>query len=175
QQQFDCCKVCEGPHYSSSCQTRNQLVYEPNSGNNYDFPCFDQPPQYHIDPSPPRDLDSHSHCMLLARENNRILEEILSTHMPNSSVVPKEPKGSDDYSEVTLDEEKCLCDHYTALVTHPPLAYTPPSPVLATMEPLDSFLMGDEVISTISAREIDEFINSSVDDLVPILNGCEIE
>ncbi|GJZ20448.1 hypothetical protein Tco_0557038 [Tanacetum coccineum] len=65
QQQFDCCEVCGGPHYSSDCQTRNQLVYEPNPGNNYVFPCFDQPPQYHIDPSPPQDLDSHSHCMLL--------------------------------------------------------------------------------------------------------------
>ncbi|GJV66326.1 NAC domain-containing protein [Tanacetum coccineum] len=174
QQQFDCCEVCEGPHYSFDCQTRNQLVYEPNSSNNYDFPCFDQPPQYHIDSSPPQDLDSHSHCMLLARENNRILEEILSIHMPNSPVVPKELERSDDYTEVTLDEEQCLCDHYTAPVTHPPLAYTPPSPVLATMEPLDTFLMRDEVISTILAREINEFIKSSVDDLVPILRESEL-
>ncbi|GKE21520.1 hypothetical protein Tco_1433032, partial [Tanacetum coccineum] len=35
-------------------------------------------------------------------------------------------------------------------------------------EPLDTLLMGDEVISTIPAREIDEFIKFSVDDLVPI-------
>ncbi|GKB47277.1 hypothetical protein Tco_0898030, partial [Tanacetum coccineum] len=119
----------------------NQLIYEPNSGNNYDFPCFDQPPQYHIDPSPPQDLDSHSHCMLLARENNRILEEILSTHMPNSPVVQKEPGGSDDFTEITLDEEQCLWD---------------------------------EIISTIPAREIDEFIKSSYDDLVLILKESEL-
>ncbi|GKE56970.1 hypothetical protein Tco_1496155 [Tanacetum coccineum] len=37
-----------------------------------------------------------------------------------------------------------------------------------TMEPSDTFLMGVEVISTILARENDEFIKSSVDDLVPI-------
>nr|GEY40988.1 hypothetical protein [Tanacetum cinerariifolium] len=37
-----------------------------------------------------------------------------------------------------------------------------------TKEPLDSLLMGDEVISTISARETDKFIKSSVDDLVQI-------
>ncbi|GJY32163.1 hypothetical protein Tco_0415658 [Tanacetum coccineum] len=174
QQQFDCCEVCGGPYYSSDCQTRNHLVYEPNPGNNYDFPCFDQPLQYHIDPSPPRDLDSHSHCMLLARENNRILEEILRTHMPNSFVVPKEPEGSDDYTDVTLDEEQCLCDHYTAPVTPPPLAHTPPPHVLATMEPLDTFLMGDEVISTILAKEINEFIKSSVDNLVPIPRESEL-
>nr|GFB30637.1 hypothetical protein [Tanacetum cinerariifolium] len=116
-------------------------VYEPTLGNNYDFPCFDQPPQYHIDPSPSQDLDSHSYCMLLARENNRNLEEILRTHMPNSHVVPE---GSDDYTEVTFDEDQCLCDHYTAPVTPPPLAYTPPPPCLATMEPLNTFLMRDE-------------------------------
>ncbi|GKB44252.1 hypothetical protein Tco_0889194, partial [Tanacetum coccineum] len=37
-----------------------------------------------------------------------------------------------------------------------------------TKEPLDTLLMGDEVISTILARETDEFIKSSVDDLVPV-------
>nr|GEU75208.1 hypothetical protein [Tanacetum cinerariifolium] len=45
---------------------------------------------------------------------------------------------------------------------------------IATMEPLDSFLMGDEVISNISAREIDEFVKSSVDDPVPILKESEV-
>nr|GEU47387.1 NAC domain-containing protein [Tanacetum cinerariifolium] len=42
------------------------------------------------------------------------------------------------------------------------------------MEPLDTILMGDEVISTTLARENDEFINSSVDDLVPILRESEV-
>ncbi|GKE20369.1 hypothetical protein Tco_1431881 [Tanacetum coccineum] len=37
-----------------------------------------------------------------------------------------------------------------------------------TMEPSDTFLMGDKVISTTPEREKDEFIKSSVDDLVPI-------
>ncbi|GJT63528.1 hypothetical protein Tco_1007061 [Tanacetum coccineum] len=138
QQQFDCCEVCGGPRYSSDCQTRNQLVYEPNP----------------------------------ARENNRIWEEILRTQMPNLAVVPKEPEGSDDYTEVTYDKEKCLSDHYTALVTPP--AYTPSIPFLATMEPADTFLMGDEVISTILERENDEFIKSSVDDLVPIPRDSEV-
>ncbi|GJZ41218.1 hypothetical protein Tco_0588104 [Tanacetum coccineum] len=42
------------------------------------------------------------------------------------------------------------------------------------MEPLDALLMGDEVISTTPARENDEFIKSSVDDLVPILRESEV-
>ncbi|GKF35793.1 hypothetical protein Tco_0112551, partial [Tanacetum coccineum] len=68
----------------------------------------------------------------------------------------------------------CLSDHYTAPVTPPSLAYTPTPPVLATMEPLDTFLMGDEVISTIFERGNDEFIKSSVDDLVPIPRESEL-
>ncbi|GJW97261.1 hypothetical protein Tco_0179069 [Tanacetum coccineum] len=170
-QQFDCCEVCGGPHYSSDCQTRNQLVYEPNPGNNYDFPCFDQPPQYHIDQSPPQDLIFNS-LMHTCRENNRILEEMLRTKIPNSLVVLNEPEGSNDYTEVTYDKEQCLCDHYTTPVTPP--AYTPSIPFLATMEPEDTLLMGDEVISTIPVREDDEFIKSSVDDLVPIPRETEV-
>ncbi|GKB23010.1 hypothetical protein Tco_0862411 [Tanacetum coccineum] len=42
------------------------------------------------------------------------------------------------------------------------------------MEPLDTLFMGDEVISTILARKIDEFIKSSVDDLVPIPRESEL-
>ncbi|GJT52809.1 hypothetical protein Tco_0978966 [Tanacetum coccineum] len=147
------------------------IVYEPNPGNNYDFPCFDQPPQYHIDQSPPQDLILDS-LMRTCRENNRILEEMLRTQMPNSPVVLNEPEGSDDYTEVTYDKEKCLSDHYTAPVTPP--AYTPSIPFLATMEPTDTLLMGDEVISTIPARETDEFIKFSVDDFVLILRESEV-
>ncbi|GKE42590.1 hypothetical protein Tco_1469874 [Tanacetum coccineum] len=43
-----------------------------------------------------------------------------------------------------------------------------------TMEPSDAFLMGDEVISTSPERENDEFIKSSVDDLVPIPKDSEV-
>ncbi|GJR38765.1 hypothetical protein Tco_1214449 [Tanacetum coccineum] len=142
QQQFDCCEVCGGPHYSPDCQTTNQFVYELNPGNNYDFPYFDQPPQYHIDQSPPQDL------------------------------VFDKPEGSNNYTEVTYDKEQCLSDHYTTLVTPP--AYIRSIPFLATMEPTDTLLMGDEVISTIPVREDDEFIKSSVDDLVLIPRETEV-
>ncbi|GJV11065.1 hypothetical protein Tco_1352606 [Tanacetum coccineum] len=43
-----------------------------------------------------------------------------------------------------------------------------------TEEPLDTLLMGDEVISTTLARENDEFIKSSVADLVPIPMEYEV-
>ncbi|GJR35131.1 hypothetical protein Tco_1210815 [Tanacetum coccineum] len=43
-----------------------------------------------------------------------------------------------------------------------------------TMEPIDTLLMGDEVISTIPVRENNEFIKSSVDDLVLIPREFEV-
>ncbi|GJS86391.1 hypothetical protein Tco_0769027 [Tanacetum coccineum] len=43
-----------------------------------------------------------------------------------------------------------------------------------TKEPLDTLLMGDEVISTTPARKNDEFIMSSVDDFVPIPRKSEV-
>ncbi|GKA58703.1 hypothetical protein Tco_0758016 [Tanacetum coccineum] len=43
-----------------------------------------------------------------------------------------------------------------------------------TKEPLDTLLMGDEVISTTLERENDKFIKSSVDDLVPIPRELEV-
>nr|GEU32630.1 NAC domain-containing protein [Tanacetum cinerariifolium] len=82
------------------------------------------------------------------------------------------PGGSDDYTEVIYDKEQCLSDRYITPITSP--AYTPSIHFLATMKPADTFLMGDEVISTIPVREIDEFIKSNVDDLIPILREAEI-
>ncbi|GJY98164.1 hypothetical protein Tco_0515074 [Tanacetum coccineum] len=45
--------------------------------------------------------------------------------------------------------------------------------VLPTMEPEDSLIMRDENLSTIPEKESDEFIKSSVEDLVPILSKSE--
>ncbi|GJW15385.1 hypothetical protein Tco_0019518 [Tanacetum coccineum] len=41
-------------------------------------------------------------------------------------------------------------------------------PVLPTLEPEDSLIMGNEELSTITEKESDEFIKSSVEELVPI-------
>ncbi|GKC91004.1 hypothetical protein Tco_1151653 [Tanacetum coccineum] len=97
---------------------------------------------------------------------------MLRTQMLNSLVVLNEPEGSDDYTEVTYDKEQCLSDHYTAPVT--PSAYTPFLPFLATMEPTYTLLIGDEVINIIPERDNNEFIKSSVNDLVPILRESKV-
>ncbi|GKA02559.1 hypothetical protein Tco_0675224 [Tanacetum coccineum] len=79
-----------------------------------------------------------------------ILEEFLRAQKANSPVVLKEPEWSDDYTEVTYDNEQCLSDHYTAPVTPP--AYTPSISFLAIMEPAGTILIGDEFITNYSCK-----------------------
>ncbi|GJV74078.1 hypothetical protein Tco_1494073 [Tanacetum coccineum] len=45
--------------------------------------------------------------------------------------------------------------------------------IFPTLEPEDSLIMGNEELSTIPEKESDEFIKSSVEDLVPILSESE--
>ncbi|GJR36654.1 hypothetical protein Tco_1212338 [Tanacetum coccineum] len=47
------------------------------------------------------------------------------------------------------------------------------APVSSIMEPEDSLIMGNEELSTIPEKESDEFIKSSVEDLIPIPRESE--
>ncbi|GJV31234.1 hypothetical protein Tco_1391634 [Tanacetum coccineum] len=111
--------------------------------------------------------------MNVQNEINR-LQEMLNLRNSNQDppVDLYYPEGSDDYTEVPFDDEQILRQHNIAHVTPP--AYTPSLPFLATMEPTYTLLMGDEVISITPKRENDEFVNSSVDDLVPIPRESEV-
>ncbi|GJV52537.1 hypothetical protein Tco_1448278 [Tanacetum coccineum] len=99
-------------------------------------------------------------------EIDRRFEEMLRLSKPIILVGIGEPERSDDYTEMPFDDEQILKQHNIAHVTPP--AYTPSLHFLTTMEPTTTLLMEDEVISTTPARENDELIKSSVDDLVLI-------
>ncbi|GKD07299.1 hypothetical protein Tco_1186984 [Tanacetum coccineum] len=150
-QQFDCCEVCGGPHYSSNyqagntpiydqgphfssnCQIRNPLVYEPNPSNNYEFLCFDQPPQYSIDHQP------------------QIIQEDqaanISTHTPEPSRRFNSFYDDDDYEESIIPLNEIVSQ------IPPSIAITP---ILPTLEPEDSLIMGNEELSTFPEKESDE-------------------
>ncbi|GKC76162.1 hypothetical protein Tco_1126936, partial [Tanacetum coccineum] len=70
----------------------------------------------------------------------------------------------DDYEESTIPLNE--------IVSQIPLSIAI-TPVLPTLEPEDSLIMGDENLSTIPEKESDEVIKSSVKDLVPILSESE--
>nr|GEX95395.1 NAC domain-containing protein [Tanacetum cinerariifolium] len=133
------------PHPGFDCQTQNVPVYERGPCYNQNF-GYDQPPYY--SPSQPQQFHYCEVC--------------------------GDTKESDDVTNVIFDEEQFLRQQSTAHVTPPPLAYTPPPPFLATMEPLDTLLIEDKVISTTFARKNNKFLKSSVDDPVLIPRESEV-
>ncbi|GKD22606.1 hypothetical protein Tco_1224309 [Tanacetum coccineum] len=84
----------------------------------------------------------------------------LSTHTP-------EP--SRRFNSICYDDDD---DEESTIPLNEIISQIPPSiaitPVLPTMEPEDSLIMENEDLRTIPEKESDEFIKSSVEDLVPI-------
>ncbi|GKA37768.1 hypothetical protein Tco_0724333 [Tanacetum coccineum] len=70
----------------------------------------------------------------------------------------------DDYEESTIPLNEIISQ------IPPSIAITP---VLPTLEPNDSLIIGEENLSNIPEKESDEFIKSSVEDLVPIPSESE--
>ncbi|GJV90388.1 hypothetical protein Tco_1538201 [Tanacetum coccineum] len=86
----------------------------------------------------------------------------------NLSTYPSQCFKSFCYDDDEEESSVPLRDIISKLL--PSIAITP---VLPTMEPEDSLIMGNEELSTIIEKESDEFIKSSVEDLVPIPSKSE--
>ncbi|GKG08893.1 hypothetical protein Tco_0334725, partial [Tanacetum coccineum] len=71
------------------------------------------------------------------------------------------------------DEERTMPLSEIISQLPPSIVITSSSPVLLIEDPEDSIIMGDEDLSTIPKKESDEFIKSSVENLVPILSEYE--
>ncbi|GKC88251.1 hypothetical protein Tco_1148900 [Tanacetum coccineum] len=89
----------------------------------------------------------------------------LSTHTPEPS-----RRFNFIYDDDDDDEERTIPFNEIISQLPPSIAITP---VLPTMEPEDSLIMRDENLSTLPEKESDEFIKSSVEDLVPIPSKSE--
>ncbi|GJU12406.1 hypothetical protein Tco_1134802 [Tanacetum coccineum] len=152
------CSCCGGPHNGRNC---------PN--------FFNQPPQHRMETYSCEYCGGIPHPVFDCQTGNtpnydQVPVTIKTLVLTNLHSILRVNHNSS--TVVSSMEERCLSDHYTAPVTSP--AYTPSIPFLATMEPSDTFLMGDKVISTTPERENDEFIKSSVDDLVPTPRESEV-
>ncbi|GJX83692.1 hypothetical protein Tco_0333173 [Tanacetum coccineum] len=88
----------------------------------------------------------------------------ISIHTPEPSRHFNSFYDDDDYEESTITLNEIVSQ------IPPSIAITP---VLPTLEPEDYLIMGNEELSTIPEKESDEFIKSSVEDLVPILGESE--
>ncbi|GJU46414.1 hypothetical protein Tco_1203680 [Tanacetum coccineum] len=179
------CCGCEGPlngGFCSFCASRaeNSFAYDPipnsfdDSQNLSDYPpqpqyqtyscelCgndahygYDCPPQvpfvYNQDPCFNQNFDEFPQTL----PNLQIIREELADYIntPNLNC----PAFYDDDDEYTIQYREYL-ENSSNVIT----------PDLPTKEPNNSLSMGDEHLSTIPETELDEVINSSVEDLVPI-------
>ncbi|GJX64013.1 hypothetical protein Tco_0298356, partial [Tanacetum coccineum] len=162
------CHCKEHEETSPMCQPMNQNFY-----NSSGFDQF-QPPQYPVIHHPPQ-------------ETSFIVESALNSKLLsiNSQHLDKEKQEVKNIAEPTAKHQTrispCLKNfkviHKESIIS---LNNTPQiSPVnaithdLPTKEPEDSLIMGNEELSTIPEKESDEFIKSSVEDLIPIPRESE--
>ncbi|GJY38822.1 hypothetical protein Tco_0425186 [Tanacetum coccineum] len=183
-QQYLCCENCGGPHVNFQCQPRNQNLYEPNLCYNFNSFGFDQPPQYSIDHQPQSILEDLNQQRMNDVHNvwiesrNKLFKTMQSLfgmlREQASNLSTHTPEPSRRFNSICYDDDD---DEESTIPFNDIISQIPPSiaitPVLPTMEPEDSLIMGDENLSTIPEKESDEVIKSSVEDLVLIPSESE--
>ncbi|GJU37171.1 hypothetical protein Tco_1185525 [Tanacetum coccineum] len=166
------CELCgNDAHYGYDCPPWFPLVYEQESCYNQNFGD-----NYYPQNSP-------SCC-----ENCGVLMKYSINHQPQSIQEDLNQQKMNDEFKIELRNEllntmQSLCERIlqreqaaneSTIPLNEITSQIPPiTPVLPTMEPEDSLIMGDEDLSTIPEKESDEFIKSSVENLVPIPSESE--
>nr|GEW80883.1 hypothetical protein [Tanacetum cinerariifolium] len=146
----------------------NQNFYNSNS---FDFDQF-QPPPYPVVHQPPQETSTE---ILQAREN---LIEAIQVFLKKYDQIPFEEKciallldGDDDDDD--YDKESIISTNTDIFETPPSDAITTSPPVLPIEDPKVSLIIRNEELNTIPEKESDEFIKSSVEDLVPTPSESE--
>nr|GEY10322.1 hypothetical protein [Tanacetum cinerariifolium] len=169
-----CCENCKGPHETFQCQPMNYYERNPCYDSNYSgFDNF-QPSQPVID-----------HLNLQQRINDSMIE-LRGTFQAWLQQQKDQVVNLDSYSPKPLqyrkipiyydddDEEESSTPLRDTIISKLPPRITI-TPVLSTKEPKDSLIMGDEHLDTIPEKESDEFVKSSVENIVPNPSESENE
>nr|GEX25275.1 hypothetical protein [Tanacetum cinerariifolium] len=162
----------------------NQNYFVPNPGYDFNYYGFDQPQQYSIDHQEELNQQQINNAIedKMKESHNKLLNmvKIFCEHIlwqreqaANLSINITEPSlrlnsfsydddGDYDYEERTIPLNDIISQIPSSIViTTSPL-------VLPTKDPEDSLIIGNEELNTIPKKESDEFIKSSVEDLVPV-------
>ncbi|GKD40960.1 hypothetical protein Tco_1261167, partial [Tanacetum coccineum] len=161
QQQRLCCENCGGPHETFQCQPMNEDYYhEQNSCYDPNSVGFDQfqPPQYTVN----HPIFNSQNDLL--NSQNKLMEQMTTLRDLVGQVIQKKEE------EKRIAEEQAAKDRYWKI----PICYDDDeddtiaiTPVLPIKEPDNSLSMGEKHLDTILETESDEFIKSSVENLVP--------
>ncbi|GJX50254.1 hypothetical protein Tco_0277099 [Tanacetum coccineum] len=180
-QQYLNCEKCGGPHEDYQCQPWHQNYSELNPCYDSNSYGFNQPPQNSINHQPLNEINFQD----TIQEIKTMMHEFLSDNMlkdcqPKNDEISHEtyiPEPSRHFNSLCYDDDDDDDNEESTIPLNEIISQLPPSiaitTVLPTMEPEDSLIMGDENLSTIPEKESDEFIKSSVEDLVPIPSESE--
>nr|GEW44172.1 hypothetical protein [Tanacetum cinerariifolium] len=169
-----CCENCEGAHENFQCQPMNYYELNPCCDSNYyGFDNF-QPSQFVIDHLNLQQRINDSMILLrgtfqawLQQRKDQVVN--LDSYSPKPLQCQKIPICYNDDD----DEESSTPLRDIIISELPPcIAITP---VLSTRETKDSLIMRDEHLDTIPEKESNEFIKSSVENLVPNPSKSEDE
>ncbi|GJS40629.1 hypothetical protein Tco_0565672 [Tanacetum coccineum] len=185
QQQYLCCENCGGPHETFQCQPMNEDYYHEQNpcydSNSFGFDQF-QPPQYTVN----HPIFNAQNSLLnsqneLLNFQNKLMEQLTSMcDMVGQCIQKKEEEKRIEEEQAAKarywkihvcyndddddDEERSIPLKDTIISGLPPCVAI--TPALSTEEPVDSLIMENEHLDTIPATESDEFIKSSVENLV---------
>ncbi|GJU62467.1 hypothetical protein Tco_1244302 [Tanacetum coccineum] len=176
------CSWCGCPFNGGNCQgcssvgSENEFVYDPNPYSYVETPDFSYPP-------PQPQFETYS-CELCGNDSHYgydcpprvpLKGTAVLEHVAKLSTYTTEP--SRHFNCTCCDDDDDDDDEESSIPLRDIISKLPPSiaitPVLPTLEPEDSLIMGNEELSTIPKKESDEFIKSSVEDLVPIPSESE--
>ncbi|GKB86305.1 hypothetical protein Tco_0958577, partial [Tanacetum coccineum] len=183
------CANCGGPHMTFQCQPMN--YYEPNPCYDSNYSGFDQiePPQFPVIHQPPQEMSIQDMEDLkqqyLDEMKTLINEKDYRSGRIDIEIKINELKENFNEMSIEINKKKKLqqLEQVANLSTYPSrhfnsfcydddddeeytIAITPEKPV-------DSLIMEDEHLDTIPETESDEFIKSSVENLVPTPSESE--
>nr|GEU78085.1 hypothetical protein [Tanacetum cinerariifolium] len=182
-QQYLCCDNCGGPHETFQCQSMNQNFYNSNS---FGFDQF-QPLQFLVIHEPPQEMSIQEMEDLKQQYLDEMKRLINSEY--HDEIKIDELKGNFNSMSIEINKKEKLqqLEQVVNLSNYPSKHFNSfcydddddkdytiaVTPSLSTEEPDNSLSMGDEHLDTILATESDEFIKSSVENLIPIPSESE--
>nr|GEU66202.1 hypothetical protein [Tanacetum cinerariifolium] len=155
------CKACgKGSHYGYNYSPKVPIIFNLE-------PCHDQNVEEFLQTLP----SFHPTCY--SGDENSFAYDLTPNLVNDSPNIFNSPSQPPMYSyEFCRDYAHYSYDYINISKLPPCIAITP---ILSTKEPKDSLIIGDEHLDTIPEKESDEFIKSSVENLVPNPSKSEDE
>nr|GEW83918.1 reverse transcriptase domain-containing protein [Tanacetum cinerariifolium] len=185
-QEYLCCENCEGPHENFQCQPMNQNFYEHNMCSNSISSDFDQsqPPQFSVIHQLPQEMSIQEMEDLKQHYLDEMKRLVNSEYRDEIKI--DELKGNFNSMSIEINKKEKLqqLEQVANLSTYPSKRFNSfcyddddDEDYTVVITPdfsiTDSLIMENEHLDTIPEKGLDEFIKSSVENLVPITSESE--